>query len=269
MPTRLQFCSDLHLEFRNISEIPKLLKNINASTLILAGDIVAINDEEDYDKFIAFLDYYCPKYKFVIAISGNHELYYTGKDKPLKSHCMDMVHKKFKSLNKTYPNYIYLDCDTITLLINGSPYTFIGATLWTKVKDEDWLTVEKSMNDYNSIFTMTKGIITKFNVNYMQMLHKKHRNFIKREIAKQDKNIPIILITHHRPILPPEGHISKIDQAYTTDMSDIIKSPVSISISGHCHSTLDTSLNGVRYLANPKGYPNQRCNYKSDAFIEI
>lgn len=269
MTIKVQYCSDLHLEFKDISIIPKLFKDINSDVLILAGDICPVNDTETANKFVKLLDYVTPKYKYVLHVPGNHEYYTEAKADEIKTNTMLHVNRKFSSMKSKFPNYIFMDCNSITLLINKSPYTFVGATLWTKVNDSDWLTVERTMNDYNSIYIMSKNIIGKFNVNYMQMLHKKHRNFIKREICKQDKNIPVILITHHRPLLPPEGHVSKIDQAYTTDMSDIIKPPIMISISGHCHKTMDIVRDGVRYLSNPKGYPSQHCGYRSDAYFEI
>jgi predicted MPP superfamily phosphohydrolase len=269
MTIKIQYASDLHLEFKEINIIPKLFKDVNADILVLAGDVCPVNDTETTNKFIKLLQYVTPKYQFVFHVLGNHGYYTENKAEEIKTNTMTHVNRKFASFKNKFPNYIYLDCNSVTLSINGSPYTFIGATLWTKVKDADWLTIEKSMNDYNSIFTLTKGIISKFNVNYMQMIHKKHRNFIKREINKQDKNIPIILITHHRPILPPGGHKSKIDQAYTTDMSNIIKAPVVASISGHCHSHLNIVVDNIRYLSNPKGYPGQHCGYRNDAFIEI
>ena len=198
---KIQYCSDLHLEFRNLTEIPKLLKNINADILALCGDITTVNDKEDFNKFIKFLEYYSPKYKYLIHIGGNHEHYEVKSQNPLKANCMDMVHKKLKLLNKIFPNYLYLNCDTVTLTINNSQYHFIGCTLWTKIPPEKYKMIEAQMNDYQHIYVNKNNTVVKLNVEEVQRLHNRHFMFIKRSVDIATKlNIPTVLITHHKPI---------------------------------------------------------------------
>lgn len=268
MPIKIQYCSDLHLEFRDIVEIPKLLKNIDADVLILAGDISAINDKEDYNKFITFLTHYYPKYKYILHICGNHE-FYSIAAQPQKSHCMDMVHKKLKHLNKTYPNYLYLNCDTVTLNINNSKYMFIGATLWTKIPLEKYDTIQNSMNDYNYIY-INKNEIVKFTVQEMQRLHNKHYMFIKKNIEiANNLNIPSILITHHKPISDETSYQSDINYAYESDITKIIKPIVKLVIYGHTHKHYNKIHNGILFVSNPKGYVGQHTIFKPDLAITL
>lgn len=270
MGVSLQFCSDLHLEFRTLYEIPKMLKNINADVLLLCGDIVTVNDKEDFDKFIKFLEYYSPRYKWILGVCGNHESYYISKSPPLKSHCMDMVHKKLKLLNKTFSNYLYLNCDTITLTINNSQYMFIGATLWTKIPPEKYEKIQNTMNDYESIFINKNNEVTKFSVEYMQRLHNKHYTFIKKSIDAATKlNIPTILMTHHKPISDENSRQTEFTIAYEVDITKIIKPIVKLAIHGHTHKHYNKVHNGTQYVSNPKGYPNQHTGFKPDLAITL
>jgi predicted phosphodiesterase len=266
---RVQYFSDIHLEFKNIDIIPKLLKNVNADVLVMAGDICPVNDEESRNKFKTLLEYVCKRYKYVMHVAGNHEYYTEKNQEEIKNNTITHVNAKFKAYSKQFTNYIYMDCNTLTLLINEKPYTFIGATLWTKVNKADWPAIQDRMNDYNSIYVLNKGQISPFTVSYMQLLHTKHRNYIKKEINKPFNKIPIILITHHRPFIPEGIHASIFDQAYTSDMSDVIKLPVVASISGHCHQYTKIEMGGIQYLTNPKGYPGQHCGYRNDAYIDL
>lgn len=270
MVLRLQYSSDLHLEFKPVNVIPKLLKPVGADVLILAGDISAISDPKDYDKFVTLITYYSKKYKYLIHVAGNHEMYCT--EKPVKrEHCMDEVHKKFKALMKTIPNYIYLNNDIVTLTINNKPYMFAGSTLWTKVNPEDREYVQRSMNDYSNIYIADKdNKITKYTVEEMQKLHAKCVAFFKRAIKKSiDLNLPLIIITHHKPVL--EGASSnRLNQAYECDMSKVFTSKnIKLAIHGHTHVNYDKIINGIRYVANCKGYPSQHCGFKEDVYIDI
>jgi predicted phosphodiesterase len=267
---KVQYVSDVHQEFKEVDIVPKLLKNIGADVLVLAGDICAISTPEDFNKFKLLLQYYGPKYKYIIHVAGNHEFYFTGNS-PTTLDCMDAIHRKFKALNKLFPNYLYLNCDSVTVSINNKPYSFIGATLWTKIKKEDWNFVEGSMNDYNHIFLNRNGKVVKLTVEEMQKLHMKHRLFIKKAIEHSaSMGIPTVVVTHHKSRADtPPNKITRLTQAYETDISPFYKFPVQLVIWGHTHVHFLGKENNVIYASNPKGYPSQHCGFKSDIGIEI
>lgn len=265
----LQYTSDIHLEFRTLEQIPKLLKNIGADVLVLSGDICAVNTPEDFNKFLALLKYYTPRYKYVLHVSGNHEFYCTAT--PTLLICMDAVNRKLKALMKVYTNYIYLNCDVVTLLINKTNYRFIGATLWTKVSLKDRGEVQDRMNDYECIYLNKDKRCVKFTVADMQKLHSKHTLFIKKAISESiTLKIPTVLITHHKPVADTaEKNINILTQAYESDITSIIVSPVKICVYGHTHVHYDKVINGVRYLSNPVGYPGQQTLYKNSLSVTV
>lgn len=267
----LQYGSDLHIEFRDLSVIPKLFKNINADVLILAGDITSINDPQEQTKFDALLQYYCPKYKYILHVAGNHE-FYTASEAVTKTDCMDAVHKKFKAYKKKYQNYLYLNCETAVLQINDNSYMFIGATLWTNVDSTNYSHIEERMNDYEHIFVNKGQKVVKFNVMEMQKLHSKYRLFIKKSIASsQDLGLKCILITHHKPYISNMEIYKKsiMNQAYETDMEKFMNSSVALVIYGHTHKHNDSVINNIRYVSNPRGYVGQHCGFKSDLGVSI
>lgn len=270
MSIKVQYSSDLHQEFKSADVIPSLLKNINADVLVLAGDICAINTKEDFVKFIALLQYYCPKYKYIIHVAGNHEFYTTTKP-VTKMDCMDAVHRKFKALRKNFSNYLYLNCDAVTLQVNNKPYTFIGATLWSKIQPSDWEYVEQNMNDYNCIFINRNNKPVRFTVSEMQKLHAKHKLFIKKAVERAaTQNITTIVVTHHKSVEDtPDCSKTKLTQAYETDITYLHKPPVKLVLWGHTHKHYLKSIHGILYASNPKGYPGQHCGFKPDYGITI
>ena len=71
---RIQYCSDLHLEFEQNSKY--LINNplvVSGEILILAGDIIPLHDEFFKDSFFSFIS---NNYKQVFWVPGNHEFYH-------------------------------------------------------------------------------------------------------------------------------------------------------------------------------------------------
>lgn len=266
----IQYSSDIHLEFRSIDQVPKIFKNIGADVLILAGDICAINLPEDYAKFVALLTYYTPKYKYIIHVAGNHE-YYATNDKIAKDLCMESVNRKLKAMTKMFPNYLYLNCDTVTLTISEKKYMFIGATLWTRVDLKDRLEVQNRMNDYDNIYMYKGNKCVKYTVADMQRLHSKHVTFIKKAVAiAANLKLHAVLITHHKPVGDTlETARTVLTQAYECDITDIVSSPVKLSIFGHTHQKYHKMNKNVLYVSNPLGYPGQHTKFENDLGIAV
>lgn len=265
----IQYASDIHQEFKSEDIIPRLFKNIKADVLILAGDICAVADDDTFRKFIALIAYHHTRYKYIFHVAGNHEYYSDSGKTP--NECMDAVNRKLKALNKQFPNYIYLNCDIVTVNIDSKPYTFIGATLWTKVEKNQWTFAQESMNDYSHIYVNRQNDIRKFNIEDMQKLHAKHRLFLKKAIEQTSENtIPVIMITHHKSVAdtPPEKR-TQYTQMYESEMRPFLKSNVRVVIWGHTHTHYMKTDGKITFASNPKGYPNQHCGFKSDLGIEV
>jgi predicted phosphodiesterase len=81
-----------------------------------------------------------------------------------------------------------------------------------------------------------------------------------------DSKLPIVVITHHVPsykLIDPVFTTNKYkpyNQCYFTDCEKYFKDPIKVWIYGHTHKESNTEINGIKFLCNPKGYPNENLN---------
>ncbi len=255
---KIGISSDNHLEFigRKFNNLIKM----EADILCLAGDICACGNKEDFNIFVDYIKYLSPRFKYIIHVAGNHEYYTSGEKTITKWNTMEEIDKRLKSLQNTISNYIYLNCDVAVLTIRGKKYAFIGATLWAHVNHENYQDVEEGMNDYSYIYKWKYGNPVKFTVPDMQKLFKKHVEFLTAAIQKF-KSYPCVVITHHKPIEDTKKY-DVLTQAYETDITHIIESGnVKYAFHGHTHKHYNKTINGIKYISNPKGYKGQRTLY--------
>jgi predicted phosphodiesterase len=255
---RIQFMSDLHLEFleHHIKITPV------GDILILAGDVVTGDDPEDMPKFEKFLAQYCSHFIKVIHVPGNHEFWCLKSSKPNN---IKIINDKFKMLQKKFKNYFYIPRGIMDILFKGKNYRFICATLWAAIPVTEYDAMQKVMKDYDRIWLPTKEGSRKAVPADTVKIHREHVKFIKKSIETTPPQCRIILVTHHKPTIDlGQG------SAYETDLTqDIIKKPVFLAIHGHTHVLYDKKINGVRVVSNPRGYPrSERTGFRKDWFIE-
>src|SRR5690606_28052933 len=141
-------------------------------------------------------------------------------------------------------------------------YTFAGCTLWSYIQPKDRQLIQSSMNDYDQIYVLRNKLPVKLTVDYMQLLHSRHVSFIKKAVtlSKAISN-PMIIITHHKPILDNKG---LINQANENDLAKVITPPVALAVHGHTHTHYNKIVNGVHNVSKQKGYVRQRTNFSDD-----
>lgn len=265
---KINFCSDLHLEFRG-DKIRNLFK-VTGDVLCLAGDICVCATKKDFAVFLEFLNHICPRYKYVIHVAGNHEYYTAGEKLITEWHTFNAVNRRLKQISKTIPNYIFLNGESVVLTIDSKKYCFIGATLWTKIDRIYYQSVQTYMNDYKHIYTCTqKGEIKKFTIDDMHRVHLRHKNAILKAV-KEHLNMPCILVTHHKPLVTNVANNDILAQAYAVNLAQYLKnSSVKLAIHGHTHEHFDKIIEGIRYVSNPKGYVKQHTKFNESLSIEI
>jgi predicted MPP superfamily phosphohydrolase len=270
----IQIASDLHLEFRG-ENFKKLIKP-SAPILFLLGDISACGMPIPWETYKNFIRYISPKYKYIFHVPGNHEYYTTNKN-ITPADTISGIDNKIKNFAKTTSNLYFLNNNVVRLSIDNKKYVFVGTTLWTNVRKNDYKFIQSNMNDYcnihvNNELDNSKGakLTRKFNVCDMNKLHIKSVNYVLNIIKKNKSDENIILLTHHKPIRTIDIEKNRISQAYETDLSDIIiKTPVKLACYGHTHVKFDKIINGVRCFSNPKGYPNQRTDFNISGIVEV
>ena len=265
---RIQYASDIHLEFRG-GPFPALLKPV-APILVLAGD-VGRSDKPEYSNFLR----YCSRnWEHTVVIAGNHE-YYNDRTKDWYSrfspHTMKQRIEMCLGAATEFQNVYFLQQGR--KVIDG--VAFLGATLWTDLRDpKDALTAETRMSDFHVITENGAAPITAADVNRW---HWEDRGWLLREIAAcAEEARPAVVVTHHLPsfqlIASRFAGAGRINAAVASDVEELIRPPVAAWIAGHTHVGVHAHINGVQVCVNPVGYPSEApssTGYCRELFLEI
>lgn len=252
---KIQYASDLHLEFadnsRYLKENPFLPVG---DILILAGDVGYLNDD-NYSKH-PFWDWVSENFKQTYVVIGNHELY------------------KFTDLAKIPQGLVCSIRDNINVynnaVINLEGVDIILSTLWAKIPLEDAYITERGVSDFHRIVYNDKLLTW----NMFNEEHEKCFNFIKQNVERSTaKNI--IVATHHVPsfqLASSDFAGSRINGAFTVELQDYIKtSPITYWIYGHSHRNIDKQIGNTQCVSNQLGYVfhNEHLSFDPEKVIEV
>jgi predicted phosphohydrolase len=233
----LQYCSDLHLEFRENKQLLGQHRILpKAEILILAGDIVLFRD---MNKHKDFFDYISDNFKSTYWIAGNHEYYFSDAS------------ERSGSFDEKIRDNVFL-VNNIT--IQAPDHRLIFSTLWTKISpDKEWQ-IERSLSDFQVI--KFNGCL--FSTENYNQLHVADLNFIKSELTRSF-NGKTVVVTHHVPTFlnyPQQYKGSPLSEAFAVELFPLIEtSNIDFWIYGHHHSnTPDFRIGNTILLTNQMGY---------------
>jgi len=258
---KINLISDLHLEFADMV-LP------GGDILILAGDVCeAKNLKKDQydpnlvmtpkqdptqrlDRFYRFFEEECArKYHTVIYVMGNHE------------HYGYQFHKTYKHIKEQLPPNVYL-LENETLDIED--VTFVGATLWTDMNNNDWHTIyhaKKAMNDYRQVTMLNEAKQTYHRLipEHTILVHDRSKAYI-RDVVTNHPTRKYVVVTHHAPtkasLHPRYINDVLMNGSYSSDLSEFIldNSQIKAWVHGHTHDSFDYMVGTTRILCNPRGY---------------
>ena len=250
---RIQYCSDLHLEFeQNRRYLETSPLTVSGDILIMAGDIVPLHDEYLTNPFFPFIS---NNYKQVFWVPGNHEFYYKN------------ISDYGSSFNiQVYPNINIVN--NIDLHFEGIHFVF--STLWSKISKENEKIIERSVSDFECITQNNK----KLNATAYNKLHEAGLEFIKQSlIGKKNKTV---VATHHLPSVLCNAAVhnaSPINEAFCVDLTEYIEeSNADFWIYGHSHFNQKPLFIGdTIMLTNQLGYVhfNEQGNFKQNAYFSV
>lgn len=234
---KIQYCSDLHLEF---SENRSFLKS-NPLTpageiLILAGDVVPF---AEMDKHAAFFDYLSDNFETTYWIPGNHEYYRSDAS------------ERSGALNEKIRSNVFLVNNQAVKRENTK---LIFSTLWSHISPANEFRIKKNMSDFHVISYQGEHFTTE-NFN---LFHEESKSFLIS--ALQDtENCETIVVTHHVPTLVnyPERYTeSMINEAFVVELSTLIEdSGIDYWMYGHTHvNTPAFEIGKTHMLTNQLGY---------------
>lgn len=274
--------SDLHLEFGPIA----LTNSESADALILAGDICMARDFELGDaklyaenkraqRYHAFFEQVSREFPKVIYILGNHE-HYNGD--------FAYSYSILKRHLAVYPNIQVLDKESVEI----GDVTFVCATMWTSMNDEDPITlhaVKDMMNDFRNVknslrmvqrkvplyddgeYNVDRKVIGykykeepgKFTPEDSVEDHKKAMQYINH-VLMNDEAKKYVVVTHHTPswqsCAPKWAGDRVMNGAFHTELGDFIayRPQIKLWVHGHTHDEFDYAISTTRIVCNPRGY---------------
>jgi len=241
---RIQFFSDVHLEFKKCIPIVKS----TAPILCLLGDI-GHPFSDIYVDFLGSLNSN-PYFHKIFLITGNHEYYMNNQKRNSISQTNFRIKKIIK--NNRFSKISFLNNETEIY----QNHLFVGSTLWSHVSNEQYL-----INDFN----MIKGM----NVSTYNRLHSEGKSFIKKSIENSNRNT--VVLTHHLPsyqiIHPKYKNYSNYYQCFASNRDELIRPPICTWLYGHTHTPKFDIINDVPVTCNPIGYYNENNDYKKNIVI--
>ncbi len=250
---RIQYCSDLHLEFgQNSRYISKNPLKVSGDILLLAGDIIPLHDEFLNDSFFGFI---AENYKQVFWVPGNHEFYY-------------------KDITEFSNSYNIRIRDNINIVNNVAliyeNIRFVFSTLWTKISPENERNIELGVSDFTSISHKNKKLKTK----EYNLLHIEGFEFIQQSVKELHEKT--VVVSHHLPsnlCNSSEHKNSSINEAFCVDLTGFIESSnVNFWIYGHSHfNQKPLQVGNTILLTNQLGYvqSNEHKSFKRNAYFSI
>lgn len=253
---KIQFASDLHLEFaENSSYLKHHPMEVTGDTLVLAGDIGYLGDE-NYSRH-PFWDWASDNYRQVIVVPGNHEFY--------KMFDIDKLYNGWHysirpNVHCYYNAVIELDKDT----------ELIVTTLWAEIKQIDAFRTENAITDFRRIRYGSQPLDwQRFNDEHYRCLQ-----FLKTSVANSQAK-HILVATHHVPsfeLLSSEFKGSPLNGAFTVELGDYIAtSPIEYWIYGHSHRNIDTVIGNTKCVSNQLGYvfQNEHTGFNPGRYITV
>lgn len=234
---KIQYCSDLHLEF---PENKALLKArplpAVGDILLLAGDIVPfalMNKHNDFFGYIA------DNFEFTYWIPGNHEYYYS-----------DVTQRSGTFSENIRSNVVLLNNKTVI----HKKTRFVFSTLWSRIRPAYQFQIERGMSDFHVI----KYHGYRFSADRFNQLHSDCMNFIQPEL-EQAFDGKTIVVSHHMPTLmnyPPKFKGDVLNEAFAVELHDLIEqTQPHYWIFGHIHAKVsDFNIGNTKLMSNQLGY---------------
>ena len=259
---RIQFVSDLHLEF---ADNRAYLKNhpleVTGDILLIAGDTAYLDIPESgrdtYSQY-EFWDWASEHYRQVIVCLGNHDFYgyYDLATMP------DGYTKEIRHNVHAYYNKVVSIDDT----------DIIVSTLWSFIEPFNAYQTEKGVSDfYRILYNGHRLTADDFNEE-----HEHCMDFIRKAVKESRAQTKIVL-THHVPTqlcTAEEFRGSTINGAFTVELGDYIaESVIDYWIYGHSHRNIDAQIGKTQIISNQLGYisngEHMHNGFNPSRFIEI
>jgi len=238
----VQLLSDIHIDGYTGSAEDNFNRVYTPSThqkkstvLVVAGDVSHFPEQ-----VASFLNHCASLFHTVVFVPGNHEYY--------KNNYADY------RLAGLAANVLWPGSSVKRFYAGG--HDFVVGTLWgCALTNEE----REALLAYMSDFRVIKNGSSKFTPDDMTKLGLHHRHEIARIASGIDGHK--FIVTHHLPsykLVSPRFAGSPMNAGFVNDCSDYfdIIGPATW-LFGHTHDHIDKLMDGIRFVANPYGYPRE------------
>lgn len=240
---RIQFVSDLHLEFeQNRLWLSRNPLEVTGDILLVAGDTAYLDVPESgrdtYTQY-QFWDWASENYKQVIVCLGNHDFYgYYDLATMPDGYCKQIRHNVHAYYNR---------------VVSVGNVDIIVSTLWSFIEPFDAYRTEKGVSDFFRIlYNGHRLTADDFNAE-----HNRCFDFISTAVTESNAKAKIVL-THHVPTqqcTANEFRDSAINGAFTVELGNYIAdSDIDYWIYGHSHRNIDAQIGKTKIISNQLGY---------------
>lgn len=237
---KIQYASDLHLEFpRNREFLKKYPLVPAADILVLAGDIVPFAVMQKHKDFFSTLS---DSFNTTYWLPGNHEYYH-----------FDAAERSGALYEKIRDNVFLVNNTSV----QHQQVRLVFSTLWTNISPANSWMIEKRMNDFHLIkYNGSRLSAEKYNE-----LHYASLSFIK-EALSLNKEQRTAVYTHHVPTFmhyPEKYKGDSLNEAFAVELFDLIEnSGVDHWVFGHHHYNAPAfTIGKTTLLTNQLGYVQQ------------
>jgi Icc-related predicted phosphoesterase len=241
---KFDLCSDLHIDFWDVSEQIKWDGLSTSLVAVVAGDI-SYDIEKSYRTIVDISKHY----RHVIFVDGNHE---HSNQIDFQNHNMNLRNRL-----KKYQNISFLNRNAV--IIDGT--AFVGANGWWSfdfcepdiAKDEAYFYFAMS-DEYTEVFLQEVYYTAKEDARVLCEIIAKLT--VESAVEK------IVVITHTSPNqnfiektnLQSNVHYGRCGSSFLKNIIDYdINCKISTWCFGHVHKEIDTVIDGIRYVCHPRG----------------
>ena len=271
---KFQLISDVHLEMHDGTSLKSLEIPIIAPYLVLAGDI-GYPSQPSYRQFLHSM---ASEFTKVFVIAGNHEFYYGEYNKEIQT---------IRQICSENENLVFLNKDTYLLEEtdeegNVHQLRILGTTLWSNIPIGKRRVISFCLNDYHVVdIKDASGNLRKLNIDDTQSMFRQERVWLAENISLARENgEKVLVITHHAPhklgTSAPEHTNSPANDAFSSDLRELMGQPVSTWFFGHTHYSSDQQIPSVkgegatRLTSNQMGYPHENLpNFDPGKVFEV
>ena len=269
---RIQYVSDIHLEYYDKMAFPLLVKPA-ARFLALAGDI----GNPGSDLYRSFIDYTARNWERVFLVAGNHEYYArrpAAQWKYSAPNHMFEVQKIIKSVCAPYKNVSFLHHDNPSVYLAKYNVAVVGATLWSHIPDDFKAEAVSGMNDYKLIPFEVDGALRRLSPDDTNEIHAKEKAMLESQITYWGaQQAQVCVITHHMPsysLISPRYESSPYNCCFASHCESLMKPHVRAWIYGHTHNASTGILENTICAVNARGYPHEMGHgFSAEAWLEF